>query len=45
MIHIVAGFNADIKNKQYEIVATDLENLLGRKPAMLTAALKEIYRK
>ncbi len=43
MISIVSGFNTDIKNHQYEMVSNDLENLLGRKPATLKEALKEIY--
>src|SRR5699024_794913 len=43
MISIVSGINTDIKNHQYEIVSDDLENLLGRKPATLEEALKEIY--
>ena len=43
MIAIVSGFAADIKNRQYELVRDDLEQLLGRKPAPLKAALKEIY--
>ncbi len=43
MISIVSGINTDIKNHQYEIVSDDLEKLLGRKPATLKEALKEIY--
>lgn len=42
-VNLVAGFAADIKAHQYEIVSNDLEKLLGRKPADLKTALKEIY--
>lgn len=45
IIMIASGFSEDIKNKQYEIVSNDLENLLGRKPASLKEALNEIYKK
>lgn len=40
---LMGGFGADIKNKQFEIVSKDLENLLGRKPASLKEGLKAIY--
>jgi NAD(P)H dehydrogenase (quinone) len=42
-VFIIAGFSADIKNHQYEIVSKDLEKLLGRKPTSLKEGLKEIY--
>lgn len=42
-IFISGGFAADIQNNQFEAVYPDLENLLGRKPAGLEAALKIIY--
>jgi NAD(P)H dehydrogenase (quinone) len=40
---IVAGFSADIKNHQFEIVSKDLEKLLGRKPAPIKESLKEVF--
>lgn len=43
-IFLTAGFAADLKNNQYEEVTSDLERLLGRKPATLKEALKEIYK-
>lgn len=43
-VFVLSGFAADIKNKQYEILSPDLENLLGREPASLEDSLKEIYR-
>lgn len=43
-VFILSGFASDIKNKQYEILSPDLENLLGREPASLEDSLKEIYR-
>ncbi len=43
-IFIAAGFSADIKNHQYEIVTNDLEKLLGRKPTNLKDSLKEFYK-
>lgn len=42
-IFVLKGFNVDIKNKQYETVTSDLEKLLGRKPADLKSAIKEIF--
>src|SRR5690554_1129713 len=45
--HVVSIFNAfvtDFKNHQYEKATDDLERLLGRKPATLKEALKEIYK-
>ncbi|NII27684.1 SDR family oxidoreductase [Pseudoflavitalea sp. X16] len=43
-VFLLGGFGADIKDKQFEIVSNDLENLLGRKPASLKEGLKAIYR-
>lgn len=43
LISMLGGFAADIKNKQFEIVSNDLENLLGREPASLKEGLKLIY--
>ena len=40
---IIAGFSADIKAHQFEVVSNDLEHLLGRKPLSLKEALKELY--
>jgi len=37
------GFAVDIKHGLYEVVSPDLENLLGRKPALLKEMLKQIY--
>ncbi|HTN37461.1 MAG TPA: SDR family oxidoreductase [Arachidicoccus sp.] len=42
-VFILGGFASDIKNRQYEILSPDLENLLGREPASLEDSLKEIY--
>lgn len=42
-VAIVAGFAADIKAHQYEAVSSDLENLIGRKPAKLKESLQKIY--
>ena len=43
-IFIFTAFLTDFKNHQYEKVTDDLEKLLGRKPATLKAALKELYK-
>lgn len=43
MISMVSGFATDIKNHQCEIVTNDLEKILGRRPAALKEALKEVY--
>lgn len=43
LVSMLGGFAADIKNKQFEIVSSDLESLLGRKPASLKEGLKLIY--
>jgi NAD(P)H dehydrogenase (quinone) len=44
VIFLVGGFSADIKNHQLETVSSDLETLLGRKPASLHESLKELYK-
>lgn len=44
VVLLITGIATDIKNKQFEIISKDLEDLLGRKPASLKAALKAIYR-
>ena len=43
-IFMSTAFVTDFKNHQYEKVTKDLENLLGRKPATLKEALKELYK-
>jgi NAD(P)H dehydrogenase (quinone) len=43
VVLLVKGFSADIKNHQFEIVTKHLEKLLGRKPASLKEALKEVF--
>jgi NAD(P)H dehydrogenase (quinone) len=43
MVQRVVGFLTDIKNGQEEEVSSDLENLLGRKPASLKAGLKVLF--
>ena len=43
MIGRVIGFLTDIKNGQEEEISPDLENLLGRKPALLKAGLKVLF--
>ncbi|MEO8852316.1 MAG: SDR family oxidoreductase [Ginsengibacter sp.] len=43
-IFIVTAFITDFKNHQYEKTTNDLEKLLGRKPATLKEALKELYK-
>lgn len=40
----VVGFITDIKNGQEEEVTSDLENLLGRKPATLQEVLKTLFK-
>ena len=42
-VHMLASFSADIKNNQHARITGDLQMLLGRKPAGLKAALKELY--
>lgn len=44
VISIFTAFVTDFKNHQYETTTKDLENLLGRKPATLKEALKELYK-
>ena len=44
VIFIFTAFLTDFKNHQYEKATGDLERLLGRKPATLKDALKELYR-
>jgi len=43
IVSIFTAFVTDFKNHQYEKATNDLEGLLGRKPATLKAALKELY--
>lgn len=43
-IEILAGFAADIRNHQYEIISPALAELLGRAPIALSSKLKEIYK-
>jgi len=43
MIERVIGFLTDIKNGQEDEVSSDLENLLGRKPASLREGLKALF--
>lgn len=43
-IFIFTAFVTDFKNHQYEKATDDLEKLLGRKPATLKEALKELYK-
>jgi NAD(P)H dehydrogenase (quinone) len=44
VIEILTAFVTDFKNHQYETVTDDLEKLLGRKPATLKEALKELLK-
>ncbi len=44
VIQKVVGFITDIKNGQEEEVTSELENLLGRKPATLKEGLKTLYQ-
>jgi len=43
LIYLTSGTVLDIKNHQYEIESSDLEKLLGRKPASLKNYLTQIY--
>lgn len=43
VVQKIVGFLTDIKNGQEEEVSSDLENLLGRKPASLKAGLKVLF--
>jgi NAD(P)H dehydrogenase (quinone) len=40
---LIESFSNDVRNHQFEIQTNELEKLLGRKPATLSAALKEVY--
>lgn len=42
-ILIAAGFAVDISNNQYDVVTSDLEKLIGRKPTGLKEALKSVF--
>ncbi|GGB66502.1 NAD(P)-dependent oxidoreductase [Flavobacterium suaedae] len=42
-INLTVGFATDIKNNLLNIVSTDLESILNRKPATLKKGLKELY--
>jgi NAD(P)H dehydrogenase (quinone) len=44
VVQRIVGFIMDIANGQESEVSTDLENLLGRKPATLKAGLKILYK-
>jgi NAD(P)H dehydrogenase (quinone) len=44
VLFIFTAFITDFKNHQYEKTSMDLEKLLGRKPATLKEALKELYK-
>lgn len=44
VVQKVVGFITDIKNGQEEEVSSDLENLLGRKPASLKEGLKALFK-
>lgn len=44
IIPIFTAFVTDFKNHQYEKTSDELEKLLGRKPATLKEALKELYK-
>lgn len=44
VIEKVVGFITDIKNGQEEEVTSELENLLGRKPASLQEGLKTLFK-
>jgi NAD(P)H dehydrogenase (quinone) len=43
IVQRIIGFLTDIKNGQEDEVSSDLENLLGRKPASLKEGLKALY--
>jgi NAD(P)H dehydrogenase (quinone) len=43
VVQKVVGFLTDIKNGQEEAISSDLENLLGRKPASLKQGLKVLF--
>ena len=44
MVARITGFLTDIKNGQEDDVSSDLETLLGRKPATLEEGLKALYK-
>jgi len=44
VVFIFTAFLTDGKNHQYEKATDDLEKLLGRRPATLKEALKELYK-
>jgi len=44
VIEKVVGFITDIKNGQEEEVTSELEKLLGRKPATLNEGLKTLFK-
>ena len=44
MVARITGFLTDIKNGQEDEVSSDLETLLGRKPATLEEGLKTLYK-
>lgn len=43
IMYLLTGFSADIKANRFQKLSSDLELLLGRKPASLKESLKEIY--
>jgi NAD(P)H dehydrogenase (quinone) len=43
VVYLLTGFSKDISNKQFEKLSSDLETLLGRKPASLREGLQELY--
>ena len=43
VIQRIFAFITDIKNGQEEEVSTDLEDVLGRKPASLKEGLRALY--
>jgi len=45
VIGMTLGFSAAMKNGDFDFVSTDLENLLGRKPAGAQEAMKELFGK
>ncbi len=45
IIGMTLGFAAAMKNGDFDFVSNDLENLLGRKPAGATEAMKELFGK
>jgi NAD(P)H dehydrogenase (quinone) len=43
VVLLVTNFSADVKSHQFENVTSNLEKLLGRKPASLKEGLKEVF--